>query len=182
MTLTNIEIKAKSSEEEQNKIIGILKQKNAKYLGADVQTDTYFKIETGRLKLRRGNIENSLIYYEREDKKDSKQSDVILFDNQGRINELEEIMKKTHDILVIVEKKRNIYFIENVKFHIDNVSRLGRFIEIEAISKDKILPIEKLQEQCNYYKTLLGIEDRNLIKNSYGDMLIEENKNDRNNK
>lgn len=177
MPYTNIEIKARTSEEEQNKIIGILKQNNAKYLGADVQTDTYFKVESGRLKLRKGDIENYLIYYEREDKKETKQSEVILFDNQGRIDELEKILKKTHEILIQVEKKRNIYFIENVKFHIDNVSGLGRFIEIEAISQDKLIPIEKLREQCNYYKTLLEIKDENLIKNSYSDMLLEMNKN-----
>ncbi len=192
MPNTNIEIKASSSEEEQNKIIEILKQNNAKYLGTDVQTDTYFKVDKneqktgnfltnsssgksqigGRLKLRRGDIENYLIYYEREDKKEAKCSEVILFQNQGRISELEKIMKKTHDILIRVEKKRNIYFIENVKFHIDNVSGLGRFIEIEAISQNKLIPIEKLQEQCNYYKTLLEIKDENLIGNSYSDMLM----------
>ncbi len=199
MSITNIEIKARASEEEQNKIIGILKQNNAKYLGADVQTDTYFKVDKneqktgnfltnsssgksqieGRFKLRRGDIENYLIYYEREDKKEAKLSNVILFDNQGRISELEKILKKTYEILIQVEKKRNIYFIENVKFHIDNVSGLGRFIEIEAISQDKLIPIEKLQKQCNYYIELLGIENKNLIKNSYSDMIMEKNKNDK---
>lgn len=173
---TNIEIKAQSSEEEQSKIIEILNENNAKYIETDFQTDIYFKVDSGRMKLRKGNIENYLIYYEREDKKDSKQSNVILFKNQDRISELEEIMKKTHDTLVVVEKKRNIYFIENVKFHIDNVSQLGRFIEIEAISKDNFIPIEQLREQCNYYKKLFGIKDENLIKNSYSDMILEKNK------
>ena len=176
MQYNNIELKAKTSEEEQNKIIEILKQNKAKYLGTDVQTDTYFKVEGGRLKLRKGDIENYLIYYERENKKEAKRSDVILFDNQGRISELEEIMKKTHEVLINVEKKRNIYFIGNVKFHIDNVSGLGKFIEIEAISQDGSIPMEKLHEQCNYYKTLLEIKDENLIKNSYSEMLIESGK------
>ncbi len=179
MTITNIEIKARASEEEQNKIIGILKQNNAKYLGADVQTDTYFKVDDGRLKLRRGDIENYLIYYEREDKEGPKRSDVNLIDNQGRISELEERTKKTHEILIQVEKKRNIYFIKNVRFHIDNVSGLGKFIEIEAISQDEFISIEELKEQCDYYIELLGIENKNLIGTSYSDMLIEKNKNDK---
>lgn len=170
---TNYEIKAKSSEEEQNKIIKILKQKNAKDLGTDLQTDTYFKTDSGRLKLRRGDIENYLIWYNREDKKEAKRSDVTLFDAQGRISELEKIMKKTHDVLVVIEKKRNIYFIENVKFHIDNVIGLGRFIEIEAGTQENFIPTEKLKEQCNYYKELFGIENKNLIENSYSDMLIK---------
>src|SRR3989338_11194383 len=155
MTYTNIEIKARTSEKHQEKIKKILKENNAKFIGIDNQKDTYFKDETGRLKLRRGNIENCLIYYKREDKTDLKKSEVVLFDNQGRISELEKITRETHEILIEVDKTREIYFIKNVKFYIDNVSGLGRFIEIEAISQDKILPIEKLQEQCNYYKTLL---------------------------
>ena len=34
-----------------------------------------------------------------------------------------------------MDKKREIYFIHNVKFHIDNVKNLGTFIEIEAIDE-----------------------------------------------
>ena len=177
MPYTNIEIKAKISEEQQNAIKWILEQKKAKYIGTDIQTDTYFKVDSGRLKLRKGNIENYFIYYERDDIEGPKQSNVILFDNQGRTGELEKITKKTHEILIIVEKQREIYYLENVKIHIDNVKNLGKFIEIEAISQDKILSIEKLQEQCNYYKELFGIKNKNLIKNSYSDMLIKKNKN-----
>ncbi|MDP2672540.1 MAG: class IV adenylate cyclase [Nanoarchaeota archaeon] len=176
MSYTNIELKAKSSEKHQEEIREILKQNNAKHIGTDMQTDTYFKVETGRLKLRRGDIENYLIYYEREDKADLKKSKVILFDNQGRLDELEKIMKKTHEVLIQVEKKRNIYFIENVKFHIDNVSGLGRFIEIEAGSQNGLIPEEKLKEQYAYYKNLFKIAEQDLIKNSYSDMLLEKNK------
>jgi adenylate cyclase class IV len=35
-----------------------------------------------------------------------------------------------------VDKKREIYFINNVKFHIDTVDGAGSFIEIEAIDND----------------------------------------------
>ena len=35
--------------------------------GIDEQVDTYFRVSKGRLKIREGNIENALIYYERDD-------------------------------------------------------------------------------------------------------------------
>lgn len=73
----NIEIKAKSAD--NNKIREILKSLNADFKGTDHQTDTYFNVNKGRLKLREGNIENHLIFYEREDKKGPKQSNVILY-------------------------------------------------------------------------------------------------------
>ncbi len=171
----NIEIKAKSSEEQQNKIREILKQNNARYFGTDVQTDTYFKVERGRLKLRKGNIENYLIYYEREDKEKAKRSDVMLFNNQGRISELEKRTRETYEILIEVDKIREIYFIGNVKFHIDKVKNLGSFVEIEAISQENLISEDKLREQCNYYKNLLEINEQDLIENSYSDMLLGKN-------
>ena len=171
----NLEIKARTSEKQQIEIRKILKENNAKFIGTDNQKDIYFKNGSGRLKLRKGDIENYLIYYERENEKEIKKSKVILFNNQGRIDELEKRTKKTYEILIQVNKIREIYFIENVKFHIDNVSGLGRFIEIEAISHENLISEEKLREQCNYYKNLLKIPDNDLIKYSYSDMLLRKN-------
>jgi adenylate cyclase class IV len=37
-------------------------------------------------------------------------------------------------MLVSVDKIREIYLIENVKFHLDSVAELGSFIEIEAMT------------------------------------------------
>ncbi|RYZ45291.1 MAG: adenylate cyclase, partial [Chitinophagaceae bacterium] len=57
----NFEFKAKHSaigEAEK-----ILLQQQPLFVGEDHQVDTYFNVPTGRLKLREGNIEQSLIFY-----------------------------------------------------------------------------------------------------------------------
>lgn len=72
-----IEIKAKSHNQET--IRNILKSKNAVFKGVDHQIDTYFKAISGRLKLREGNIENYLIWYNRENKSGPKHSTVLLY-------------------------------------------------------------------------------------------------------
>jgi adenylate cyclase, class 2 len=72
-----------------------------------------------------------------------------------------------------VDKVREIYYIENVKFHIDIVNKLGNFVEIEAISIDSKFTLDRLQDQCNYYMSMLGIQDEDLLHNSYSDQLIE---------
>ena len=169
----NIEIKARTTKYKQDKIRKILLQSFAKFIGVDNQVDTYFKVEEGRLKIRKGDFENYLVYYNREDKEDSKQSNVELY-SLLKHSYLEKIIRKTHDILVIIDKKREIYFINNVKFHIDYVKNLGTFIEIEAISKNKTIPIEKIKKQCDYYKSLFNINNKDLIKNSYSDMLLKK--------
>ena len=173
MSILNIEIKAKSDNNDE--IRSILKSKNAEFNGEDHQIDTYFNVKNGRLKLREGNIENKLIHYERENRKGPKKSDITLFkSNSG--STLKELLTKAIGILTIVDKKREIYFIENVKFHIDTVEELGTFVEIEAIDKNRRIEKEKLLQQCQYYLDLFKIPESNLISVSYSDLLIERHK------
>ncbi len=169
MAHINIEIKARCSN--VDKIREILKHHNADFKGIDNQKDTYFKSNYGRLKLREGNIENSLIFYDRENKSSSKESKVILY-KSGDSNTLKDIFIRSIGIKVVVEKKREIYFIDNVKFHIDSVENLGKFVEIEVIGNEKSNKSE-LEAQCNYYVQLLDIQEQDLISNSYSDMLSE---------
>jgi len=175
MNCINYEIKARTTKYKQDKIRKILLQNFAKFIGVDNQVDTYLKVEEGRLKIRKGDIENCLVYYNREYKEDSKQSNVELY-SLLKHSYLEKIIRKTHDILVIIDKKREIYFINNLKFHIDDVQELGKFVEIEAISENEKIPLEKIKKQCEYYKSLFGINNKDLIKDSYSDMLLNTRK------
>jgi len=170
MGFINIEIKARCSEPEF--IEKVLAEKNAEYIGTDHQTDTYFNVRTGRLKLREGNIENALIYYEREDRSGPKKSNVVLYKTEFD-GALKEILTKSLGIKVIVEKKRKIFFIGNIKFHIDEVKNLGHFVEIEAIDKKGTKGKEILLEQCNRYLSRFDIKPNELISNSYSDMLLK---------
>ena len=166
----NIEIKAKCFN--HDKIREILKSRNADFRGIDHQIDTYFEVNFGRLKLREGKIENHLIYYDRENKADPKQSNVILF-NSDPNSSLKEILTKSLGILVIVEKEREIYFIDNVKFHLDNVKNLGSFVEIEAIDENGTIGKKKLLKQCNSFLNLFKISQNDLISVSYSELLLE---------
>ncbi len=167
----NIEIKARCNDHE--KIRSILKSRNADFKGTDHQIDTYFKVNNGRLKLREGNTENFLVFYEREDKEGPKQSDVILFKSDPN-SSLKEILLTSLGTLVMVDKQREIYFIENVKFNIDTVKNLGTFMEIEAIDSDGSYGKEKLLEQCQNYLDLFGIPKKDLISVSYSDLLLQK--------
>jgi len=150
-----------------------LLEDGADFKGVDQQTDTYFNVLHGRLKLRQGNIENNLIYYERNNQAGPKSSHfqlVAVPDAEA----LKEILSASLGVKVIVQKKREIYFIGNVKFHIDEVPGLGSFAEIEASNKYADLPQEKLQEQCDFYMRELKIKDEDLISVSYSDLLLSK--------
>ncbi len=165
----NIEIKARCTDPEA--IRTALREKSAEFRGTDQQIDTYFRTNRGRLKLREGQIENCLVYYEREDQAGPKQSAVTLFPTPPR-SSLKEALTKALGVLVVVEKQREIYFIENVKFHIDTVKGLGSFVEIEAIDLDGSLGDEQLFAQCQLFLNLFRIIPNDLVAVSYSDLLL----------
>jgi adenylate cyclase, class 2 len=166
----NVEIKAKANQAEF--IRSYLRDRHAEFKGTDFQTDTYFNVPAGRLKLREGNIENNLIYYERTNSPVAKESSFQLVQVPDA-KALKEVLTKSLGIKIVVKKKREIYFIGNVKFHIDEVESLGNFAEIEASDLYADIPKEELQRQCDFYSSELRIKKEDLISVSYSDMLFE---------
>lgn len=171
MQRINVEIKARSQNPAE--IHALLAAQQAEFLGTDKQTDTYFKVDKGRLKLRQGNIENALIHYFRNNQAGPKRSDVSLYKTESGA-ELKDVLQQALPVLAVVTKRRSIYFIENVKFHVDEVENLGSFVEIEAIDRDGDIGEEKLREQCQYYLDLFKIKGEDLIEVSYSDMMIAQ--------
>ena len=171
MSFINIEIKARTAN--ADKIRQYLLNRGADFKGIDHQTDTYFNVPNGRLKLRQGNIETNLIWYQRNNQPGPKQSDFLLTP-VADANTLKQTLANALGVKVAVVKKREIYFIGNVKFHIDELEDLGTFVEIEASNKTEGLPVEKLQEQCEYYRKAFEIRDEDLLQYSYSDMLLSK--------
>ena len=171
MPFLNVEIKAVCKDPAF--IRNYLLSNNAEFRGVDEQTDTYFNVIDGRLKLREGNLENNLIFYKRTDKAGPKNSHFHLV----KINDakaLKEVLTKSMGVKVVVKKKREIYYINNIKFHIDEVPGLGSFVEIEAGNILADLSEKELREQCEFYLREFGIKQEDLINVSYSDMLLTE--------
>jgi len=172
MPYLNVEIKAIIND--PSFVRNYLVDHNAIYKGTDEQTDTYFNVNAGRLKLREGNIENNLIFYNRTNQAGPKSSHfhlVKIEDAKG----LKEALERSCGIKMIVRKRREIYYIDNVKFHIDEVPGLGSFIEIEAGNILANKTEAELLDQCNYFLKEFGIKEDDLIAGSYSDMLMKLN-------
>ena len=170
MATLNIEIKATCPD--PDRIRQWLLAHGARFVGVDGQTDTYFNVPNGRLKLREGNIENNLIFYTRTNQDGPKQSDFLLVKVADAAG-LKESLTRANGIRTIVHKSREIYFIDNVKFHIDEVRGLGSFTEIEACNNDGEFTSVELHEQCSGYMSALQITADHLLSHSYSDMMIE---------
>lgn len=165
------EIKARSNRIDA--IRDFLKSQNAFHKGTDHQIDTYFKVESGRLKLRQGNVETNLIYYDRPNTKEPKKSTVLLY-QPNESERLKAILQTVHSTLCVVDKMREIYFIDNVKFHLDTVQGLGTFVEIEAIDESNVLDYDIILQQCNSYMRQLNIADSDLVSVSYSDLIMQQ--------
>lgn len=148
-----------------------LEKAQAKYIGLDTQTDTYFKCANGRLKLREGKIETRLIHYHRQEVKDLKLSKVKLYTSEDPAS-LKELLLEAMGVKTVVHKKRQIFFIDRIKFHLDDVEGLGTFVEIEVIDRSGIEPKEELKKICQYYMDYLDIRKEDLVDASYSDLLL----------
>ncbi|MBU9888790.1 MAG: class IV adenylate cyclase [Candidatus Omnitrophica bacterium] len=166
----SIEIKARCAD--PSRVRGLLRSRGAVYRGLDPQRDTYFRIPCGRLKLREGRIENALIYYCREDRKNSKKCDAVLARYKNTAP-LKKILTATLGVLAVVDKKREIFFIRNTKFHIDRVKHLGSFVEIEVFGPSGRKSEAELRKQCEHYRQLFGIKKKDLLADSYSDQLLK---------
>ena len=166
--IINSEIKARCADQEA--VRHYLHEHGADFKGTDHQIDTYFDVPEGRLKLRQGPIENNLIFYQRADTDGPKQSTINL-SPVAPDSTIGEVLTAALGVRVVVDKQREIYFIDNVKFHIDTVKDLGNFVEIEAIDANGKRNAEELEQQCSHYMRELGIKAIDLVVGSYSDLL-----------
>lgn len=166
-----IEFKARSRDNAA--LEALLQPLHPRFAGEDHQTDTYFNVPHGRLKLREGAIENALIHYQRSNIAGTKQSDVLLY-QAGPDAALKKVLTAALGVKVVVAKRRRIYFVDNVKLHFDAVEGLGHFVEAEAIDGDGNIAVEKLQQQCSYFAQLFGIAPPDYVAGSYSDLLLKK--------
>ena len=143
-----------------------LKEICAKYIGMDIQTDHYFKIEKGKLKWRQGTIENLITHYERISESGIEKTIVYRYDLNPS-DKAVKALKATYAELAVIRKERKIYRVDNIKVHLDKLSDGKQFIEIEAIDSEERFSHDELKAQCKTMKLKLGIEDEDLVATGY---------------
>jgi predicted adenylyl cyclase CyaB len=136
-----------------------------------IQTDTYYRVSNGRLKLRLiepGQAE--LIWYERANRIDSRSSDYVLVkvDNPAGIG---AALSGALGVLVEVRKRRTLLLWQNVRIHLDQVEDLGHFIEFEAVLRpgdSQQAGHDRIHQLCKW----LSIQQQDWVAESYSDLLI----------
>ncbi|XP_047542254.1 uncharacterized protein LOC125074841 [Vanessa atalanta] len=139
------------------------------------QNDTFYKVNTGRLKLRVYADESAtLVRYDRDDEQGPKLSNYDLLEfsmnESAKIKTLDDIMKKCLGVRGKVVKERRLYMVDQTRIHIDKVDGLGNFMELEVV----LHPEQTLEDGQAIAKDLqmkLGVKDNDLIDCAYVDLL-----------
>lgn len=168
MKHVNFEFKARLRNEAL--VRQVLKKLRARFVGIDHQMDTYFRVPHGRLKVREGNIENALIFYERPNTAGARAARIQMVELPPK-NAVKSILRAALGVLTVVRKRREIYFVGNVKIHLDRVRGLGKFVEVEAISRTGKLDV--VQAQAREFQRLFQIAPEDLVGESYSDLILE---------
>ena len=166
--MKNLEVKAKCISLELT--IQNLVKLGAKHEKKMYQIDTYFNVPEGRLKLREEGLDfASLIYYHRCDTAESRYSDYHIC----QIHDLDSfklILSNALGTKVIVEKTRDLWWFGNTRVHLDHVSGLGDFIELETVLRNQTKTSAWLEH--NHVKDTLKIVEETLVPVSYSDLLV----------
>jgi len=146
----------------------------SEHIGTYGQTDTYFALGERRLKLREiaDRAAAQLVYYERPDDAGVKESEVLLYEVVDPAV-LKEMLGRTLGVRVVVRKQREIYRHEGVQVHVDDVERLGHFVEFELAVEDTPDAVAEGRARLAAMKTFFGIPDEDLVASSYSDLLAD---------
>ena len=195
----NVEIKASlGSEEVAWQLIHRISAEQQQEPMIIEQIDTFFRTRNhGRLKLREFGRDDEyvmrnpdlsdeqrernrngasgrtaeLIYYERSNKREAKLSEFTAIDID-QAKELKIVLASAIGATVVVRKKRHLFLIDCTRVHIDEVDRLGWFMELEVVMKDCMTVQDGMriaEDLCNH----LGISSDALVATAYADLILD---------
>jgi len=170
--MPNIEIKA--SYPDLEKARQICRQLGASFVGVDRQIDTYFKVPHGRLKLRESSLSGTyLIPYIRPDQQGPKKSDYARIEIQ-ELEKTKNLFSQIMGVDQVVKKTREIYLIENIRIHLDQLDEAGNFFEFEAVYENDTEDQRRKEEmKVKELMIAFGISKSALLQNSY-QQLVEK--------
>ncbi|RXG61624.1 hypothetical protein Avbf_01500 [Armadillidium vulgare] len=113
------------------------------------QTDTFFQVLKGRLKLREITVDKPI----------------------GELSgDLKDLLSEALGVAGKVVKKRTLYLIGQTRIHVDEVESLGNFMEFEVVLREDQKPEEGEAIARDLMKKF-KIQEKDLIDRAYVDLL-----------
>jgi len=142
----------------------------AHFFAGERQTDTYFHVAHGRLKLREIDGQpDVLIAYDRPNSVAARLSRYHLVPVPDPAA-LKTALTAALGMRGVVRKRRSIYLWHNVRIHLDEVEALGTFVEFEAVlspTDDEATAHDRVRELGK----VLGLQEDDYFAPSYADLM-----------
>lgn len=165
--MRNIELKARATDLAH--AAAVCQSIGAAFRGEMRQTDTYFVVPEGRLKLRENDPGRcELIYYHRVNVAESRASDYEIAVADAA---MKHILERALGVRAVVRKRRALWLWENVRIHLDRVDGLGNFIEFEAVLDDAHDDADGYGRVA-FLRDAFAIASGDLVSVSYSDLLL----------
>lgn len=173
--MKNLEFKAQIREPKS--LESIFTQNGAVFTALLRQSDTYFNVSRGRLKLREADGRRvELVFYERDESSSSGMRSIYDIFPVADLK-LKDFLAKALGVKVVVEKERRLLKLRNARIHLDEVSGLGDFLEFEVVftpdeqgKADDEADVALLELLKGYAAPFVVRE----IRQSYSDLMVEK--------
>ena len=178
----NLEFKARClSHESLYPRLGDLKAAHRETI---YQIDTYFHVtrvkdslisETCKPRLKLREIDETgegwLIYYERPNETESRYSQYQL-SRVTNPSTLKTLLTAALGVETIVKKQREVWMFENTRIHLDTVTDLGQFVELETVFQGQT-EAEAIDEH-QHVKNTLHLGTATPVAVSYSDLVMQK--------
>jgi adenylate cyclase class 2 len=164
----NVEVKARLADVDGAR--ALVAGLGAVFVWTDEQVDRYYELDGGRrLKLRTcGRAAAQLIRYDRPETSGIRASDYEI--TPVRDDAAAACLVPKTPPLVTVRKRRELWQLENVRIHLDEVDGLGTFLELEAIV-DGAYDERACTRAVERLLAALDLRAADCIRASYSDLL-----------
>jgi predicted adenylyl cyclase CyaB len=134
------------------------------------QTDTFFQVSAGRLKVREfADGSGELIFYRRPDTEGPKTSDYAISRTSDGAA-LRQVLAAVLPVRGVVRKTRRLLMAGRTRIHLDQVEKLGSFLELEVVLDEGEDPARAEAEAADLMRRL-GITSADLVSGAYIDLL-----------
>jgi len=178
--MINVEIKARCLDLRRAERIA-RREVQAEPFGRLRQVDTYFRVLSGRLKLRHirhyqthpgSGVKESyeFISYHRRDEAGPRGSVYQILPVRDGPAAL-QFFGAALGVKARVQKIRKVYLQDNLRIHLDRVQGLGAFLELELAPRSRS-DMENCRQRVEELLGLFGIPRKDLVPISYSDLVL----------
>jgi len=134
-----------------------------------IQDDTFFVCDAGRLKLRTFAVgEGELIFYRRNNQTGPRESFYVRSPTSAP-DTMREALSLAYGQAGRVQKRRTLFFVGRARVHLDRVSGLGNFLELE-VPLEEHEPFEAGVREAHELMAQLFVDPSQLIEGAYVDL------------